>query len=74
MTNRTTVEIEKSTLQDLKQVGHKNQTYSQLIAERITCDAADCEGIGTNEIKINAGKFGTISLFVCTSCIGKFQD
>jgi len=72
--SRTTMEVHKSTLGNLKEVGKKNQTYDQLIRQRITCNATGCEAIGSIEIRVNAGKFGTIRLFVCSNCVGKFQD
>lgn len=38
-----------------------------------------CEGFGcyekiTREIKVDAGKFRTLTLFLCTNCIGKFEN
>jgi uncharacterized protein YqkB len=68
------MEIHKSTLGNLKQVGRKNQTYDDVISQRIKCDAEGCEAAGSNQIRINAGKFGTVTLFVCSNCIGKFLD
>jgi hypothetical protein len=68
------MEIEKSTLGSLKKVGKKSQTYDQLINQRITCNAVDCEEKGSIEIKVSAGKFGTLKLFVCPNCVGKFTD
>lgn len=41
--SRTTMEVDKSTLGNLKEVGKKNQTYDQLIRQRITCNATGCE-------------------------------
>jgi hypothetical protein len=71
---RTTVEVEKSTLQNLKNVGKKDQTYDKLINQRITCNAAGCNAKGSVELKVNAGKFGMVTLFLCSNCVGKFQD
>jgi len=71
---KTTVKIEKTTRQSLKHVARKDQTYSQLVEERIKCDAAGCGAPGTNGIKISAGKLGTVTLFVCSKCVGKFQE
>ena len=68
------MEIEKSTLGTLKQVAKKSQTYDQLINQRITCNAAGCQEKGSIEIHVKAGKFGTIKLFVCPSCVGKFTE
>ena len=36
------------------------------------CEALDCFEQATIEIKINAGKFGKIPLFLCKKCISKF--
>ena len=52
----------------------KDQTYSQVVRERIKCDADGCDAAGINEIKVSAGKFGIVTLFVCADCIGKFQE
>jgi hypothetical protein len=68
------MEVEKSTLVNLKQVGRKNQTYDQLIQQRITCDAAGCKALGSLEISVSAGKFGAVKLFVCPNCVGKFTE
>jgi hypothetical protein len=72
--SKTTVKIDKNIRQSLKHAARKDQTYSQLVEERIKCDAAGCEEAGTNEIKVNAGKFGKVTLFVCSRCLGIFQD
>jgi len=72
--SRTTMEVEKSTLGTLKQVAKKSQTYDQLINQRITCNAAGCQEKGSIEIHVKAGKFGTVTLFVCPNCVGKFTD
>jgi len=71
---RTTMEVDKSTLKQLQQVGRKNQTYDQLITQRITCNAVGCHAVGSIEIKVNAGKFGFVTLFVCPNCVRKFTD
>lgn len=71
---KTTVKIDKTTRQSLIHVARKDQTYSQLVEERIKCDAAGCDSAGVNEIKVKAGKFGTVTLYVCPNCVGKFQD
>lgn len=72
--SRTTMEVEKSTLGTLKQVAKKSQTYDQLINQRITCNAAGCQEKGSIEIHVKAGKFGTVTLFVCPNCVEKFTD
>jgi hypothetical protein len=68
------MEVEKSTLLDLKNVAKKSQTYDQLLNQRITCNATGCDEKGSIEIKVKAGKFGIVTLFVCPKCIGKFTD
>ena len=70
----TTMKIDMSTRQTLKHIARKDQTYSQLVNRRIKCDAEGCEAAGINEIKVPAGKFGTVTLFVCENCVGKFTD
>jgi hypothetical protein len=68
------LEIKKPTLKNLKEVGKKNETYDQLIRRRIKCNNAGCEAIGSIEVNIENGKFGSIRLFVCPNCVGKIQD
>jgi hypothetical protein len=70
----TKMDIEKATLQNLKNIGRKSQTYDDLIKERITCNATGCNAVGILQIKVTAGKFGDVTLFVCPKCIGKFSD
>jgi len=69
--NETTMKIDKPLRGTLKHMVRKDQTYSQVVRERIKCDAAGCDAAGINEIKVSAGKFG---LFVCADCIDKFQE
>lgn len=69
---KTTMEVKDSTRDNLKHAGKKSQTCDQLINQRITCNAAGCDKIGTIELKVNAGKFGDVTLFVCPECVGKF--
>ena len=38
------------------------------------CDATDCEQVATQQIEVSAGKFGTVTLFVCPNCVGKFTE
>lgn len=72
MSMDTTMKIDKPVRQTLKSIARKNQTYSQIVKQRIKCDAAGCDAAGINEIKVPAGKFGIVTLFVCANCIGKF--
>ena len=71
---RTTMEVEKSTRENVKHAARKSQTYDDMINERITCNAAGCKEIGSIELDVKAGKFGTVKLFVCHNCVGKFTD
>ena len=68
------MEVKNSTRDNLKYAGKKSQTYDQLINQRITCNAAGCNRIGTIELKVPAGKFGDVTLFVCSKCVAKFKD
>ncbi len=72
--DETTMRIDQPTRQTLKHMARKDETYSSIVKQRIKCDAAGCDAAGINEIKVPAGKFGTVTLFVCAECIGKFQD
>ena len=72
--NDTTMKINVSTRQILKHIARKDQTYDELVKKRIICDATGCDAAGVNKIKVNAGKFGFITLFVCPNCVGKFTD
>jgi hypothetical protein len=38
------------------------------------CDGFGCNEKATREINVDAGKFGTLTLFLCADCIGKFED
>jgi hypothetical protein len=70
----TTMKIHKPVRQMVKSITRKDQTLSQVVKQRIKCDAAGCDAAGINEIKVPAGRFGTVTLFVCADCIGKFTD
>ena len=37
------------------------------------CEANGCYKQATNEIKLDVGQFGKISLFLCRNCIPKFK-
>lgn len=68
------MKIDMPTRQTLKHMARGDQTYADIVKERIKCDAEGCDAAGANRIKVNAGKFGTVTLFVCSNCIGKFLD
>jgi hypothetical protein len=36
------------------------------------CEARECSKNATHEIRLNVGKFGIISLFLCKKCLSKF--
>ena len=40
----------------------------------IICEAIGCSQRAINEIKVEIGKYGTISLFLCTNCLPKFTS
>ena len=71
---RTTMEIDKLTLENLKAVGKKNQTYDEIIKQRISCNTNGCEDTGNIKINMKHGKVGSLTLFVCLSCLGKLQN
>ena len=72
--SRTTIEVQKPTRENIKNAAKKSQTYDDMINQRITCNAAGCQEIGSIELDVNAGKFGTVNLFVCPNCVSKFKD
>jgi len=72
--SRTTMEVSKATLENVKNAGKKSQTYDSLLNQRITCNAAGCQEIGSIELEVSAGKHGTVKLFVCPNCVSKFKD
>ena len=37
------------------------------------CNALDCKSIPTVELDIDCGKYGSLTIFVCNSCIHKFR-
>ena len=59
--NETTMKIDMPTRQTLKHMARKDQTYSEIVKQRIKCDAAGCDTAGINEIKVNAGKLGMVT-------------
>ncbi len=71
---RTTLEVQKDTLERLKEAGKKGETYDKLINQRITCNAINCNREGKIALKLEVGRFGFVSLFVCENCIGKFVE
>ena len=49
-----------------------NNNIIALATNKQICEAIDCFKNATDEIKLDVGKFGTISLFLCKECIPKF--
>ena len=39
----------------------------------IICEANGCYRQATNEIKLDVGQFGKLSLFLCRNCVPKFK-
>jgi hypothetical protein len=39
----------------------------------VICEAIGCSKNATNEIKLDVGQFGKISLFLCKNCLPKFK-
>ena len=37
------------------------------------CEAIDCNSKAVKTIKVNAGTFGLITIFLCKKCIEKFK-
>jgi hypothetical protein len=46
----------------------QNQGVKQL------CEAIGCGEQATEQITVSAGNYGTLILFVCKNCIGKFSE
>ena len=38
------------------------------------CEGLDCDEFATQKIDVNAGTFGSISLFLCEKCVSRFRD
>jgi hypothetical protein len=70
---RTTLEIDKITLQNLKQIGKKCETYDQIIKNRIKCNSSDCQAAGGIPIDLSIGSSRKVTLFVCPNCVGNFE-
>lgn len=51
----------------------KGQNNNNAYPDSDICNALDCFEKATMCIKINAGKFGDISLRVCSNCVSKFK-
>ena len=68
------MKIDKSTRRILKHIARGDETYEDLIKQRVKCDAVGCDAPGNIELKVPAGKFGQLTLFVCDKCVEKFSD
>ena len=55
-TRKTSMKIDQSTRQTLKGMVRGNETYSEVVKNRIKCDAAGCDAAGINEIKVKDWK------------------
>lgn len=49
---------------------NNNTTHSKV--NNSVCEALGCYENATEKIDVNVGKFGIISLSICTNCVGKF--
>ena len=38
------------------------------------CDAFSCDAKATEQIQVSAGRYGTIDILVCKSCVSKFLE
>jgi hypothetical protein len=38
------------------------------------CDGFGCDEKATGKMNVDAGKFGTLTLFLCKNCVRKFKD
>jgi len=70
---RTTLEIQRSTLEDLKEIGRKTETYDQIIKRRLRCVNSGCQAKGNFEVNVQVGNYGNLTFFVCGKCIGRFS-
>ena len=50
-----------------------NDNNISLATNKQICEAIDCFKNATDEISLNVGKFGKISLFLCKECLPKFS-
>jgi hypothetical protein len=50
-----------------------NDNIIALATNKQSCEAIDCHNKATDEISLNVGKFGKISLFLCKNCLPKFR-
>jgi hypothetical protein len=51
-----------------------NDNFTTKETNKNICDASDCLSSATESIKLNAGKFGIITLKVCKKCSKLFND
>jgi hypothetical protein len=50
-----------------------NADVIALATNKQICEAVGCSNFATNEIKLDIGKYGNISLFLCIDCLPKFS-
>jgi hypothetical protein len=51
-----------------------NQSVLSQDLDNCICEAIDCKEKAIKTVKVNAGTFGQITLFLCTKCIDKFKN
>ena len=50
-----------------------NSNTSAIHTNKNICYAVNCKNEATNEIKLDLGKFGLITIFLCKNCLPKFR-
>jgi hypothetical protein len=48
--------------------------YTETDINNSICEAVGCTAKATDNIAVQGGKFGVISVLVCRNCIGKFRE
>ena len=52
-------------------INNKDNTQSN--KDNDPCDAFECNFRATNKIDLDCGDYGTLTIFVCKKCVGKFR-
>jgi hypothetical protein len=66
---KTIMKINRETRQRLKHIARKDKTYDEIVRQRLQCVVANREEAGTIEIRVSAGSYGSVSLYICPKCI-----
>ena len=43
-------------------------------ANNCICEAVECREQASQKIEVKVGNMGTVTLYLCSSCVGKFAD